>query len=292
MRCPKPIGIIDPKTKLARVVPCGQCAVCRINYALDWAFRNHIESQLYDTSNMCFVTLTYSDDSCTGSLSVSDLQGFYKRMRSSGLKFRYFGCGEYGTHTHRPHYHLILYGVGVRDDCWIDRSYCQRSRGYFCKNKFWPFGHCFIGSVTPQSIAYCCKYTLKAVKGKLASEVYDEKGLKRPFCSMSRRPGIGSNVSVAFLKGNNFRHFSADVLANVPDLNVALLPRYYFDQLFPKDSEEREIFKDHFKRDFVAFFGSDDDLPLVCTEDQAAQSSSILRNVERQSEVKNERSHL
>ncbi|CAJ0596496.1 unnamed protein product [Cylicocyclus nassatus] len=59
-------------------------------------------------------------------LLSSDLQKFIKRLRwhlgyrgtkSAKGRFdycpniRYFAVGEYGTHTHRPHYHLIIYGV-------------------------------------------------------------------------------------------------------------------------------------------------------------------------------------
>ena len=44
-------------------------------------------------------------------------------------RIKYFACGEYGNNTHRPHYHAIIYGVGLdRDDkrimreCW---NYCD-----------------------------------------------------------------------------------------------------------------------------------------------------------------------
>ena len=69
-----------------------------------------------------FVTLTYSEQSLPKlplvggllpTLQRKDVVGFLKRLRTnvSPVKFRFFGCGEYGEQTERPHYHLLLFGL-------------------------------------------------------------------------------------------------------------------------------------------------------------------------------------
>lgn len=77
-------------------------------------------------------------------LRKSDLQKFLKRFRYYAKKItkervRYFGCGEYGPTTFRPHYHLLLYFSSeellqacyeIVSTCWpFGRIDCQLSRG-------------------------------------------------------------------------------------------------------------------------------------------------------------------
>ena len=80
----------------------------------------HEISQWKDTS---FVTLTYNNDNLPynenailPTLRKKDLQMFFKRLRSRIDKIKYFACGEYGDVTQRPHYHMILCGVGLSDE--------------------------------------------------------------------------------------------------------------------------------------------------------------------------------
>ena len=288
MRCLKPIGIIDKVTKLARQVPCGQCVACRINYALDWAYRCHIESLHYSDDSMCFLTLTYNDQNCVGTLSKRDLQLFFKRLRKHGLKLRYLACGEYGPSTMRPHYHLILFGVGQDSDIWLDKHYSAKLHGYKCFCKYWPFGFAFLGGVTRQSIAYCCKYTLKSIKGKDAKIVYDDRGLVRPFLLTSRRPGIGSDVDRSWLLNNNHKRLSSSYLEEHPDANICLLPRYYLDRLFPAGSEERELLKENWQRSFNCS-SSDEYIPVEVIR---ARNQARELEIESALELRHDRSRV
>lgn len=43
------------------------------------------------------------------SLNKRDVQLFLKRLRNAGFHFQYFGCGEYGDLSARPHYHLLIF---------------------------------------------------------------------------------------------------------------------------------------------------------------------------------------
>ena len=95
-------------------VPCGQCLSCRIDYSRDWAARCVHESQLHAVNS--YITLTYDDFHLPDNygLEKDALQKFMKRYRKMfGKGIRFFGCGEYGEETSRPHYHLIIFGYDL-----------------------------------------------------------------------------------------------------------------------------------------------------------------------------------
>ena len=118
-------------------VPCGNCMACRLEYSRQWANRCMMEAMYH--KDCCFVTLTYDDihiprrtcrrsgsNSCSivYSLCQRDLQLFFKRLRKAfpACVIRYFGCGEYGPTTLRPHYHVILFGVDFPDRVEVRKS--------------------------------------------------------------------------------------------------------------------------------------------------------------------------
>lgn len=58
----------------------------------------------------------FSKRNCYGVCYYPDLQNFYKRLRINlsriynyNDKFKAFSCSEYGSTTHRPHFHLLLF---------------------------------------------------------------------------------------------------------------------------------------------------------------------------------------
>ncbi|AXH74204.1 MAG: replication initiator protein [Microviridae sp.] len=172
-------------------VPCGQCIGCKIVRARQWALRCCHEASLYD-DNM-FLTLTY--EKAPPTLVKPDLQDFFRRMRDSlrnrGLKFRYFGVGEYGALFDRAHYHALIFGFEFKDKVHWSGSLETRDVQYVSEelNKLWGMGYATIGDLTPKSANYVSKYCVKKLSGPLAKEYY---GDKRPeFAIMSRRPGIG-----------------------------------------------------------------------------------------------------
>ncbi|AYQ58189.1 putative VP4 [Microviridae sp.] len=115
-----------------RDVPCGKCYHCRITKVNEWCTRMVLESKARKYTY--FVTLTYSPRSlhtevfretypCTNRcntygkeqpmplvLRKDHLQKFNKRLRkNTGIKYKYFACGEYGHKYGRPHYHMIIW---------------------------------------------------------------------------------------------------------------------------------------------------------------------------------------
>lgn len=135
-------------------VACGKCPACKRRKARELAFRVSVQSQKY--ANNFFVTLTYENSKLPltknryANLSIEHYTNFLKLLRyhDKNTNLKYFACGEYGSKTFRPHYHLILLNLNSTQSI----------------EKAWPFGHVYIGSVTPQSISYCTKYMCKDSK--------------------------------------------------------------------------------------------------------------------------------
>lgn len=183
-------------------IPCGACIGCRIDRSRDWAMRCMHESQMHERN--CFVTLTYSDENLPENFSVSvrTHQLFMKSLRNSINKpIRFFGCGEYGEQTLRPHYHYLIFDYHPTDTQFL-KTTKQGNKLFTSKSleKIWPHGHVWIGAVTYQSAAYVARYIMKKVTGDRAPDYYSRVHpiTKKPvqvypeFCVQSRRPGIGS----------------------------------------------------------------------------------------------------
>lgn len=201
------IGYERPGSTEKLLIPCGTCYGCRMEYAERWALRCRHEAQLWERN--CFLTLTYDDANIPWhrSLEVRDIQLFMKRLRkaydghteipeSPGRRpIRYFGAGEYGSQTGRPHWHLLLFN-------WHPPGYSGRGRAIELESlrDLWTLGNHEVSEFTAGRAAYTAGYAAKKVRGRIARklryEVYHpETGVyfeQRPeFSFMSRRPGIG-----------------------------------------------------------------------------------------------------
>lgn len=218
-------------------LPCGTCIGCRKDRARAWSLRIMHEAQSWDRN--LFVTLSYSDDFLPRSLSLeySDFQKFMKRLRrrfdgvssdrAGKRPIRFFCAGEYGSLYQRPHFHAVLFNTSFPD---LVRLYNGSFRSSALE-EIWGKGACHIGELTAESAAYVAGYTVDKQYGKVEyDDVVDretgEVFSRRPeFCSMSRRPGIGSDW---------FERFSADLFphdfAIDPEGRKWKVPRYYRDR--------------------------------------------------------------
>lgn len=142
---------------------------------------------------------------------------FLKRLRKRGQIVRYFMCGEYGSNTLRPHYHMIIYGLVLTDLEPLSRGL---SRSPWL-DQVWGLGTIAVGAVTPESIAYCCRYTMKKALGR-PRQWYLDRGMIPEYVRMSRNPGIGADF---------FRRYRDDVYNTdscwLPSGFRAKVPRYY-----------------------------------------------------------------
>lgn len=168
-------------------VTCGQCLNCRIDRQREWTCRILLESKFY--SETSFVTLTYNDESIprivddTGNisftLSKSHLEVFIHnlrdRYRHMDGRFRFFAAAEYGMDENRPHYHIIIFGMGCQ---WEDLIL-----------ETWGKGFVTMSEIIPQRAAYCAQYTLKKNWKWLETQHH---AIVPEFSRSSRMPGVGA----------------------------------------------------------------------------------------------------
>lgn len=162
------------------------------------------ELPYWDSSS--FLTFTLNDEHLPDgwSLDKSLHQKFMKRLRKKrgGKKLAYMHCGEYGKKWERPHYHSILYGEDFAGDARRHKKSESGEQLYQSDelDEIWGKGHCLIGQVTFQSIAYVARYLTKKQTGNRADqhyklnrktgEVYDSPRIPE-YMTTSRRPAIG-----------------------------------------------------------------------------------------------------
>lgn len=165
-QCFSPVQIKNPKfdgqDKMLDV-RCGKCENCIKTLINDWSFRLEVEAK--DHIHVHFITLTYDPryvpltENGLPTLVKRDTQLFWKKLRqSTGLKIKYFLCGEYGTHSARPHYHAIVYGCGDKD----------------AYQKAWEKGYVHVGvEFSGAAVRYCLKYMYK--KGEIPAFKEDDR---------------------------------------------------------------------------------------------------------------------
>lgn len=222
-------------------LPCGRCIGCRLKYSRVWADRCIAEASYYD--NNIFLTLTYDDehlpkpnkledgsDSPVNPLVKRDLQLFIKRLRKHlpNQRIRYFACGEYGSKSMRPHYHIIIFNCRL-DDINLLYQNDKQFRYYTSDliHKIWPYGYHIIAAVNWDTCAYTARYVVKKQTGS-GSAIYDKFNYPPEFTLMSRKPGIGRQYfedhaidiyyDGAYLKTDNGAH--------------RIYPNKYYDSLF------------------------------------------------------------
>ena len=190
-------------------VPCGKCASCKCDYSRDWANRMILELQDHDEA--MFLTLTYNDanlpysDKGFPTLVKRDVQLFFKRLRKflGDKKIRYYLAGEYGSKTHRPHYHAIIYGIGLSTfSDIVSRGTNNLGQPFFTSptlEKIWGNGFVLFSSVTWRTCNYVARYVLKK-----QAEKEDCNGVcLPPFNESSRKPGIGLARADELLSSGN-----------------------------------------------------------------------------------------
>lgn len=212
-----------------------------------------------------FITLTYANPHLTwahGSpqLVKSDLQKWFKRIRKKGYKVRYYAVGEYGSRTYRPHYHIILFGSVADSDI----------------RNAWPLGQVHIGTVTMASIQYCLGYI---VNGKGWTMRHNRVA---PFCTMSRRPGIGANYLSDAMKA---WHKSGRKNYVLVDGVKRHLPRYYKGKIFSKIDHVRIAVRSQ-KETFAAMVKWIRSAPIARMKDPLKYRDEQLRRLAKSIRLK------
>lgn len=215
-------------------IPCGQCILCRLEHARQWAVRITHEATLHDASS--FITLTYNDENLPphSGLRYADLQKFWKRLRKKLGKLRYYAVGEYGDETHRPHYHACLFGHAFTDNRIMLRTQPTLLWTHPMLEEAWGMGNVSVGALTFETAQYTAAYVTKKLGKKRYVRVDEETGeliqLEQPRAFMSLRPAIGREWLTDY--GNAVYAHDQVVINGRPQK-----PPKYYDQWLAKRSE-------------------------------------------------------
>jgi len=262
-----------------RDVPCGKCYHCRITLVNEWVTRMVLETMY---NKYCyFVTLTYGirsehtkvfaetyprwstfnqngvNQNTPLVLRKDHLQKFFKRLRkNTGIKFKYYACGEYGHKYGRPHYHMILWSNEPISKMDIYRAWSttdvygyRRVIGRIDFNDLMQNGTI----KTRHSFKYVCKYLQKRdfdfeklptkdLHNNLKIWLYDRKSYVEgvqmqnpltpaekyrkafgPFMLCSKSPGIGTEYLYDHIDRFQEKDFR---LFGIQDKSL-IFPRYY-----------------------------------------------------------------
>lgn len=161
-----------------------------------------LEAKLW--SDNAFVTLTYDDetmprlDDGRGILVLKEYQDWLKRLRKayfnlSGKTLRFYGVGEYGDTSWRPHFHFALFNF---PNCRYGHSRYSKVTRNCCVvcdmvRDTWGKGNILVAELNTNTSQYVCGYVTKKMTSKDDPRL---KGLPPEFARMSLRPGIGGDA--------------------------------------------------------------------------------------------------
>lgn len=224
MKClnPYPVRHPDKSVKKTLLVPCGSCPLCLHTKRLQWVYRMEEESKLSDISVM--LTFTYDNEHLVfGELFPSlDSSSFVKAIAKikrvflkKGIYFRYYGNGEYGDESLRPHYHLMSF---FKINNYHEANYPQLldTISEVC-NQSWNKGHVQLDQCNFATMYYLAKYVTKS-----SSNVPEGSEQPRLYCS--KHPYIGSG----YLRKNGAWHGRAPKLRTRTEDSTVTARRFMY----------------------------------------------------------------
>ena len=277
MQCIKPVCLknnIDPSVYPDGLfVPCGKCIACRIKKRSEWTMR--LIHELDSWTRSVFLTLTYTDECLpgNGSLRKRDLQLYIKRIRKAVYPdtVRYFAVGEYGDQTQRPHYHCIIFGLGLSDtdkqlmmDSW---KYSDWSVDSIRSKAF--------GLVEPDSIRYVAQYIDKKLSGDLVDDIYTSTGREPVFRILSQ--GIGRDYIDKY-----FKDVEANGYISVNGVKMSI-PRYYIERQGIDMANAKSRARD------VEMDNMNDKTGVYCRESEYNRTASINDQISYNADVQRSR---
>ncbi len=213
--------------------PCGKCVNCRKRKSGHWAFR--LEQELKHSSSAAFLTLTYNDENLhytengNQTLNPEDHVRFIKKARklrevyqqSKKGRLKYYCVGEYGTFTHRPHYHYIIFNL---PNDWLTHPDIIQN--------IWNRGHIRVDPVNGATIRYVTDYVLKK-NDEVGNHHLDDR--KPEFSRMSK--GLGA----CYLTPEVKKYYQSLEIPYIRyhDGKKLSMPRYYKDSIYSKEARGR-----------------------------------------------------
>ena len=242
-------------------VPCGRCPICKSKTRQHWIMR--LKEERRASENGYFVTLTYdqehqphlspngelcnvAEDSptcygCEGTPTlwnnhmsefIKHLRTYqereYVKMRKQGIrierwKIRFYGVGEYGELTNRPHYHILIFNMYDSLKARLNSMPDPKTKKW---SNIWNKGIVTCELVTDKRIGYVTKYMMD-------KDQYP-KGAMRPQVRQSQ--GIGKQ----YIDRAKDWHLENEKLYTISGGSRASLHRYYKDKIFAENPEALE----------------------------------------------------
>lgn len=116
------------------------------------------------------------------------------RLRESSRSVRFYACGEYGGQTQRPHYHAVVFGLGLRDVQLLEGAW------HGLRDPAAEAGFSSHGLLTLGGAEYVTGYVTK----KLSELDHRSTCPRLPeFAVMSRVPGLGAPGLLAVIEALN-----------------------------------------------------------------------------------------
>ena len=218
-------------------VPCGKCLACKKRRASHWSFRLNEEAKT--SSSACFITLTYENapvsENGFRTLDKRDFQLFLKRLRKTcpTNKLKYYACGEYGTQTHRPHYHAIIFN--------LPKSLIQSPQKIA---DTWQNGHIHLANNNQLTINYVVGYMTKSNFTRFNNQ--DDR--LPEFSLMSKKMGLGYLTEAM----KNY-YKKREIFCIVRESGqIISMPRYYKEKIFEK-KQLKEMYKKYIEEQETNF---------------------------------------
>lgn len=217
-------------------------------------------------------------------LRPDDLRDFIKRLRRHqeyyyDSQIRFYACGEYGSRTARPHYHMIVYGLQLQPfgyDAW--KSVKNGNTVYECKEleNIWHHGNVIVGACSYETCGYVARYMLKKKKGHYGA-FYKQFNLVPEFTRMSLKPGIGLN----YYYDHMLDIYSNDeIFISTEKKGIKVKPPRYFD-IRAADQIPDTFDQIRVEREDAAFYS------MLAKEEKSGLSiSDVLANEQKAREFK------
>lgn len=155
-----------------------------------------IESRLHNHN--AFATLTFNEKNVPWEVTLEEHQTFIRELRRVyPAPIRYFGVGEYGDKSLRPHYHYALFGMSFLDEAYVLKA--------------WDKGFVQLVELSPDLCSYLAGYVSKKMTKKDDPRL---EGRNPEFARMSLRPGLGGDAGDVFAKSL----YTGGVINNLVDV--------------------------------------------------------------------------
>lgn len=255
-------------------VPCGHCVLCREKKRKNLAFRCQAETNYWASQGAptpLFVTLTYNNtylprtDSGVPTLRGKDVTLFLKRLRQNLMrryganvvsKLRYCLCGEYGSHTFRPHYHVLFWNfpnlgssdsvrnltscINAIQDSWSTIvDYVKNPVTGVPEPVYKELGFISCFEATTGAAGYIAKYIGKSVPQQLSDDV--EPPFLRRSCGRLKGIGFQWFIQWQILNPDSDPLEKSSWTLTDPytgsSIHTQVLPKYFVDKLCPTASQ-------------------------------------------------------